>query len=178
MRSGLAHADQRASWRAVSRIPLDVSRRRQRTDRRPPALTLDPHPEVRDTPPQGEFARSEFLSATAKALQLMRTLFAIEHRLKHASPEARLAVRQAQSQPVIETLRAWLDATRPSVTPKSKLGQALAYLDGQWPRLVVFLEHGAVEMTNNAAENAFRPFCVGRRNWLCVPRRRYSMKGI
>jgi transposase len=102
----------------------------------------------------------------AKALQLMKTLFAIEHRIRERLPEERVPVRQAESRPVVEALRAWLDATRPTVTPKSKLGQALAYLDGQWSRLVVFLDHGEVEMTNNAAEQAIRPFAVGRKNWL------------
>ena len=67
---------------------------------------------------------------------------------------------------MVEKLRQWLDATRPAVTLKSKLGQALGYLDGQWPRLTVFLDHGEVEMTNNVAENAIRPFAVGRKNWL------------
>ncbi len=102
----------------------------------------------------------------ARALQFMKTLFAIEHRLRHDAPAERLVVRQRESRPVVEALRQWLDETRPKVTPTSKLGQALAYLDGQWPRLVVFLDHGEVEMTNNRAENAIRPFAVGRKNWL------------
>jgi transposase len=102
----------------------------------------------------------------AVALQRMKTLFAIEHRIREASPDERIAVRQRESAPVIAELRHWLDETRPKVTPQSKLGQALAYLDGQWPRLIVFLDHGAVEMTNNIAENAIRPFAVGRKNWM------------
>ncbi len=102
----------------------------------------------------------------AKALSFMKTLFAIEHRIRERLPEERVPVRQAESRPVVDALRQWLDATRPSVTPKSKLGEALAYLDSQWPRLVVFLDHGDVEMTNNVAENAVRPFAVGRKNWL------------
>ena len=44
-------------------FPLDVSRRQQRSDRRAPALTFDPHPKLRDTALQGEFARSDLLSA-------------------------------------------------------------------------------------------------------------------
>jgi hypothetical protein len=40
--------------------PRSMSAAADSADRRPPALTLDPHPEVRDTPPQGEFGRSEF----------------------------------------------------------------------------------------------------------------------
>jgi hypothetical protein len=35
-------------------LPTRKVRRRQRTDRRPPALTLHPHREVRDTPSQGD----------------------------------------------------------------------------------------------------------------------------
>lgn len=102
----------------------------------------------------------------AWALQRMRTLFAIEHRIREQPSEARRSVRQRDSAPVLAQLRAWLDETRPKVTPKSKLGQALTYLDNQWPRLIVYLEHGEVEMTNNIAENEIRPFAVGRKNWL------------
>jgi len=49
--------------------PLDVSRRRQLNDRRPPSLTLDPHPKLRDTLPQSEFARLEFLFASDADLE-------------------------------------------------------------------------------------------------------------
>lgn len=102
----------------------------------------------------------------AFALQRMKTLFAIEHRIREQSSNERQAVRQRDSAPVIAQLRQWLDDTRPKVTPQSKLGQALAYLDRQWPRLIVYLKHGEVEMSNNIAENEIRPFAVGRKNWL------------
>jgi len=102
----------------------------------------------------------------AFALQRMKTLFAIEHRLRDASVEQRKSVRQQDSAPIVAQLRLWLDETRPVVAPKTKLGLALGYLDRQWPRLTVFLAHGEVEMTNNIAENAIRPFAVGRKNWL------------
>ena len=102
----------------------------------------------------------------AKALQYMKALFAIEHRIRDNNPDERQHVRDAESQPIVEKLRHWLDDTRPKVTPKSKLGEALKYLDDQWPRLIVFLDNGHVEMTNNRAENEIRPFAVGRKNWL------------
>ena len=50
--------------------------------------------------------------------------------------------------------------------PKSSLGRALAYLDDQWPRLLVYLDDGRLEMTNNRAERAIRPFVIGRKAWL------------
>lgn len=102
----------------------------------------------------------------AQALHWMQVLFAIEHRLRDESAHTRLRVRQRESRAVCEALRQWLNEQRPKVAPRSKLGEALSYLDRQWPRLIVFLDHAEVAMTNNAAENAIRPFALGRRNWL------------
>lgn len=86
------------------------------------------------------------------------------HRLKNRLPEERDPVRQAESRTVVEKQCQWLDTTQPGVTPKSKLGQELAYLDAQWPRLTVFLEYGEVKMTSKVAEDAILPFAVGRKN--------------
>ena len=36
----------------------------------------------------------------------------------------------------------------------------------QWNRLLVYLEHGDTTPDNNLAENAIRPFVIGRKNWL------------
>ena len=52
------------------------------------------------------------------------------------------------------------------VQPKGKTGKALRYLQGQWPRLIRFLDDGRIPLDNNPAENAIRPFVVGRKNWL------------
>jgi transposase len=37
---------------------------------------------------------------------------------------------------------------------------------GQWNRLTVYIEDGRLHLDNNLAENAIRPFVVGRKNWL------------
>lgn len=50
--------------------------------------------------------------------------------------------------------------------PKSLLGKALHYLSSQWSKLRRYVEDGRYSSDNNAQENAIRPFCVGRRNWL------------
>lgn len=36
----------------------------------------------------------------------------------------------------------------------------------QWPRLTRYLERGDLPIDNNPAENAIRPFVVGRKAWL------------
>ncbi|MFA7437861.1 IS66 family transposase [Castellaniella sp.] len=109
---------------------------------------------------KGKSARADY------ALDLIGQLYRIEARLKEASDDQRLAGRQAYSLPALHTLRAWLDETAPAVAPKSKLGKALGYLHKIWPRLVRYTERGDLSIDNNVAENAIRPFVVGRKNWL------------
>jgi transposase len=36
----------------------------------------------------------------------------------------------------------------------------------QWPKLVRYADDGQVAIDTNLAENAIRPFALGRRNWL------------
>jgi hypothetical protein len=50
--------------------------------------------------------------------------------------------------------------------PSGNLGEALAYLLKQWPKLIRYVEDGRVAIDTNLAENAIRPFALGRRNWL------------
>ena len=51
-------------------------------------------------------------------------------------------------------------------TPKGLLGKAISYAMNQWDRLVRYTEQGFAKPDNNNAENAIRPFVVGRKNWL------------
>lgn len=42
----------------------------------------------------------------------------------------------------------------------------MRYSQNQRLQLSAFLEHGEIPISNNLAENAIRPFVVGRKNWL------------
>ncbi|MCC6644775.1 MAG: IS66 family transposase [Polyangiaceae bacterium] len=103
-----------------------------------------------------------------EGLRLYTTLFAIERRADRAKldPAARQRIREAESLPVLDALRAWVLALAPTVEPKSMLGEALGYLQRQWLRLCHFVFDGAVEVTNNASERALRPWALGRHAWL------------
>ncbi len=46
------------------------------------------------------------------------------------------------------------------------IGKALTYVENQKVELTAFLLDDRIELTNNSAENAIRPFVVGRKNWL------------
>jgi len=93
-------------------------------------------------------------------------LYAIERRIRGTAPEHRHAVRLAESKPILDELRAWLDDKANKVLPKGLLGEAIQYARTQWPILTTFLEDGHLEIDNNLAENAIRPFAVGRKAWL------------
>jgi transposase len=67
---------------------------------------------------------------------------------------------------VLQRIEALLLNHLHAVVPGSLLGKALHYLSAQWPKLSRYIENGAWPVDNNLAENAIRPFVVGRRNWL------------
>jgi transposase len=85
------------------------------------------------------------------ALKIIARLFAVEKAstLADDSDEQRSARRMAQSKPVLDELRTFIDEHRGTTPPKTPLGQALGYLDRQWQRLLLFLDDGNIELTNN-----------------------------
>ena len=101
-----------------------------------------------------------------EALMMIGELYKIERNIAKLSASERLAVRQTQSALVLKQLRAWLTTTQPLVAPASVLGRALFYLNKQWPGLERYITRADLPIDNNAAENAIRPFVVGRRAWL------------
>lgn len=101
-----------------------------------------------------------------EAVALIGKLYGVERDHKDAGDDVRLLARQTRSVPVLATLRIWLDKTRPGVTPKSALGTALSYLHDYWARLIRYTERGDLPIDNNRAENAIRPFVIGRKAWL------------
>ena len=116
--------------------------------------------EAQKVQPKGKTGRADV------ALSLINKLYGIERDLKDADHNERLDVRQQRSQPLIDQLKAWLDKTQPQVAGQTALGKAVNYLARNWSRLVRYIEGGHLPIDNNRAENAIRPFVIGRKNWL------------
>lgn len=102
----------------------------------------------------------------AEALGLIQKLYAIEKRCHNLEPNERAQVRQQEAPPIFEELRNWMSDMALKVIPGSATGRALAYLSGQWSRLIRYIEDGRLEIDNNSVENAIRPFVIGRKGWL------------
>lgn len=100
------------------------------------------------------------------ALAWIQKLYGVEKAVRNTMPEVRYAYRLQHAQPILDELRAWLTETLPQVPPETATGKALNYLHREWTKLIRYLHDGRFEIDNNRAENAIRPFVVGRKNWL------------
>jgi transposase len=100
------------------------------------------------------------------AISHIKKLYRIEALIKDKSPAEKQAYRLEHTTPLLEEYKAWLDKSILQVPPKSALGKALAYSLNQWPKLTRYLEDGQLNIDNNRAERAIKPFVIGRKNWL------------
>jgi transposase len=102
------------------------------------------------------------------ALDYIGRLYKIEKiaRDRGLSPDEIVSLRREQTLPVLEEFKAWMDKRIKQTPPKGLLGHALDYALKRWPELIRYTENGYVTPDNNAAENAQRPFVIGRKNWL------------
>lgn len=91
-------------------------------------------------------------------------LFEIERDLKHLSPAERRLKRLELEKPILEAFWCWLENL--NVLNGSALGKAVTYAKNQRKYMENYLLDGRCSISNNAAENAIRPFTVGRKNWL------------
>ena len=102
------------------------------------------------------------------ALRYIKDLYRIEQKAKklELTDTALLSLRQNEAKPLLEEMHAWLVKKATQVVPKSLLGKAVHYTLKQWHRLEGYIDFPFATPDNNLAENAIRPFCVGRKNWL------------
>ena len=80
------------------------------------------------------------------------------------SYENKYKQRLVKVKPLLDAFFSWLDAQ--NISGEGKLAKAVGYALNEKKYLYTFLEDGNVPIDNNRAENAIRPFAVGRKNWL------------
>ena len=115
----------------------------------------------REAMPDGATVKT---SKAAVGFQYCTKLFSLEKKYIYADGKSRKEYRQNVVWPLLEEYFCWLKTLRPE--KGSKLEEAVRYSLNQKQQLMAFLENGDVPISNNLAENAIRPFVVGRKNWL------------
>jgi transposase len=113
----------------------------------------------------GEFAGD---GLAHEALDKIRQLYRIEKEavVNGSDADELYNERQKRSIPLLDKFESWLKENVPKAPPKSLLGKAFSYTLSQWHRLTRYVLDGRLRPDNNLAENAIRPFVVGRKNWL------------
>jgi transposase len=103
-----------------------------------------------------------------RALAYIRRLYDVEADAKAAKldDDARRALRQERSVPILGELFAWLEGVRGRVLPKSPMGEAIGYALNQKAALLRYTEQGFLEIDNNASERGEKTIAIGRKNWL------------
>jgi transposase len=101
-----------------------------------------------------------------EALRRIGELYKIEAEVRGRPAEARRAVRQERSKPIVEALHAWLTVQLGRVSGKSNLAEAIRYALRHWQGLVLFLEDGRLELDTNTVERTMRSVALGRKNSL------------
>lgn len=98
-----------------------------------------------------------------KALDWCKDLFALE---KLRNRKDFQETRQTKGLDILREFYDWAMPLYTETLPKSLLGEALSYAIENRPGLEAYLDHSELTPSNNIAENAVRPFVIGRKNFL------------
>lgn len=114
-------------------------------------------------------------SVAAKGVELCNEIFLLEREFEGKdergaqiktplTADERYTERQERLKPILDGLFVWLSEL--PISGGTKLARAVQYCLNEKPYLYRCLENGNIPVDNNRAENAIRPFVVGRKNWL------------
>lgn len=114
--------------------------------------------EAKTAQPKGKSGKADM------ALSMIQKLYRLETSLKDKAAQEKHLRRQKEAKPLLEKFEQWL--INQNIPPKSALGKATGYCKNQWPKLIRYIESGELNIDNNRAERAVKPFVIGRKNWL------------
>ncbi len=101
-----------------------------------------------------------------EAYDLITEMMHIDNGFDDLSPSDRKKQRQEHLKERVDAYFEWVKLKYTQVTHNSTIGKALAYSIHQEQYLRKFLDDGNIPMDNNCAEQAIRPFTIGRKNWV------------
>ena len=102
----------------------------------------------------------------AEAVRRIDAIFEIERAINGKTADERLAVRKAQTAPLVADLERWLRNARATMARHNPVAGAIDYMLKAWDDFARFLTDGRICLTNNAAERAMRGIALGRKAWL------------
>ena len=101
-----------------------------------------------------------------EAVEKIRQITHVNNQWKDLPPEERFRQRNEYLKPMLEEFFAWVKSEYDISLPRTKYGQALEYALNQKGKVMNFFLDGRLELNNNMAERAVKPFVIGRKNWM------------
>lgn len=101
-----------------------------------------------------------------EASRRISALFHQDKKWKDLPKKDREEQRQLVLKPKVDDFFTWAKSVLPKLPAEGATAKGLQYCINQEDFLRVFLSNGDVPMDNNLAEQAIRPFTLGRKNWV------------
>lgn len=101
-----------------------------------------------------------------EAVRRIDAIFDIERTINGLPVEQRRAVRQEQTNALVDDLQGWMRDVRSKMSRHADVAKAIDYMLKRWPAFRRFIDDGRICLTNNAAERALRGIALGRKAWL------------
>ena len=114
----------------------------------------------------GDAKAASVVSVALEARRMIDRIFTIDSQFDGMDPNERKKARDAQLREPMERFYAWVKEQLPKASPGLALHKALSYAVEYWPYVMNILDDGHLELSNNIAERAIKPFVIGRKNWL------------
>jgi len=100
------------------------------------------------------------------ALIKIGKLYKIEREIKDLPAHKKHSERQQKSKPALNDLKRWVTKNMGKAPKDALISIALVYMNNQWQKLVRYCDDGNLSISNIMAENAIRPFVIGRKAWM------------
>ena len=107
-------------------------------------------------------------TAAAEALIQIQNIYHTDNGLLKLLPSERKKRRKTLVKPLVDTFFEWCRKSIDRVPPSSETADGIKYCINQEKYLRVFLDDPQIPLDNNLAEQAIRPFCVGKKNWKLI----------
>lgn len=108
--------------------------------------------------------KTDFKTVAGQGFLKIENLFRMDR--SETEIEKLAEIRKNKSKKQLNEFFEWCSVTEKTTLPKSMTGKAVNYALKQKETLEKYIDNPKLEMTNNYAERAIKPFVIGRKNWL------------
>ena len=107
-------------------------------------------------------------TVAGEALVQIQNIYHTDNLLQKLPPAERRKRRKTLVKPLVDSFFHWCSESLNRVPPSSETAKGIQYCLNQEKYLRIFLSDPQIPLDNNLAEQAIRPFCVGKKNWKLI----------